>query len=90
MVFGLATFALSAVIAASHAASFGSHLIAYNVRVQSLFDDAYGAIYVPFTLSNLIGCNGSYGVYLSSAWTEAMVGSPSGADSPRMQLAMTG
>ena len=69
-------------------AAFGSQQLAYNVRVQSIFKGAYGAIYVTFSPSSLTGCNGNYGGYLTSTWPEANAGNPSDPDAPRMQLSM--
>jgi hypothetical protein len=74
--------------APSFSASFGSQQLAYNVRVSSVFKGAYGAIYVTFNPSSLTGCNGNYGGYLTSTWSEASAGNPSDPDAPRMQLAM--
>ena len=79
---------LLAVAAPALAAPFGSQQLAYNVRVQSIFKGAYGAIYVTFAPSSLTGCNGNYGGYLTSTWSEANAGNPSDPDAPRMQLAM--
>jgi len=70
------------------AASFGSQQLAYNVRVSSIFKGAYGAIYVTFTPSSLTGCNGNYGGYLTSTWSDANAGNPADPDAPRMQLSM--
>jgi hypothetical protein len=69
-------------------APFGSQQIVNGVRVHSIFKGSYGAVYVTFTPSLLTGCNSNYGGYLSSTWSEAMVGSPQDPDSPKMQLAL--
>jgi hypothetical protein len=58
------------------AAPFGSQLIVGNVKVQTIFRGAYGPVYVTFTPSSLTGCNGNYGGYLSSMWSEAITWTP--------------
>jgi len=58
------------------AAPFGSQVIVGNVRVHSIFRGAYGPVYVTFTPSSLTGCNGNYGGYLSSMWSEAINWTP--------------
>lgn len=77
-----------ALVAPAFAAPFGSMQLVNNVRVASIFKGAYGAIYVTFTPSLLTGCNGNYGGYLTSTWSEANAGNPSDPDAPRMQLSM--
>lgn len=69
------------------AASFGSQLVVGNVKVQSIFRGAYGPAYVTFTPSTLTGCNGNYGGYLSSMWSEAISWTPD-PDAPQDQLAI--
>jgi hypothetical protein len=70
------------------AASFGSQQVVGGLKVQSIFKGYDGAIYVTFTPSNLAGCNGSYGGYLTSTWSEALVGTPELLDAAKMQLSM--
>jgi hypothetical protein len=69
------------------AASFGPQVVVGNVKVQSVFRGAYGPIYVTFTPSNLTGCNGNYGGYLTSTWPEAISWTPDPA-APKDQLTL--
>jgi hypothetical protein len=69
------------------AASFGPLVVVGPVKVQSIFRGAYGPAYVTFTPSLLTGCNGNYGGYLSSMWSEAISWTPD-VDAPKDQLAL--
>lgn len=79
---------LASTLTPAFAATFGSQQIAYNVKVASIFKGSYGAIYVTFAPSLLTGCNGNYGGYLTSTWSEASAGSPSDLDAAKMQFAL--
>jgi hypothetical protein len=83
-----AAIAIAFTAISASAATFGSMQIVNGVRVHSIFKGSYGAVYVTFTPSNLTGCNGNYGGYLSSTWPDAMVGSPTDATAPQAQLAL--
>ena len=70
------------------AATFGTQQVVAGLRVRSIFKGHFGAIYVTFSPSSLTGCNGSYGGYLTSTWSEALVGEPADANAPSMQLSI--
>lgn len=70
------------------AATFGSMQLVNNVRIASIFKGHYGPVYVTFTPATLTGCNGNYGGYLTSTWSEAMVGQPTDTFSPAMQFSL--
>lgn len=69
------------------AASFGGQVVVGNVKVQSIFRGANGPAYVTFSPSLLTGCNGNYGGYLSSMWSEAINWTPDPA-AAKDQLAL--
>ena len=75
------------VAGSAFAASFGSQIVVGNVKVQSIFRGAYGPVYLTFTPSLLTGCNGNYGGYLSSTWSEAISWTPD-VNAPKDQLAL--
>lgn len=76
---GAAIAAACVMTGVASSAPFGSMLIVNNVKVVSIFRGAYGPAYVTFTPATLTGCNGNYGGYLSSMWSEVMTPDPSAA-----------
>ncbi len=73
---GAAIAAACVMTGVASSAPFGSMLIVNNVKVVSIFRGAYGPAYVTFTPATLTGCNGNYGGYLSSMWSEAINWTP--------------
>lgn len=67
-------------LAPAEAAPFGTQQVVGSMKVQSVFKGYYGPIYVTFTPSNLPGCNGGYGGYLTATWEEALGGPPQDLD----------
>jgi hypothetical protein len=85
---GLAAIVVCAISGITAAAPFGSQVVVGNVKVQSIFRGAYGPVYVTFTPSNLPGCNGNYGGYLSATWPEAINWSPTDDKAGAQQLSL--
>ena len=85
---GLAAILVCGTAGIAAAAPFGSQVVVGNVKVQSIFRGAYGPAYVTFTPSNLIGCNGNYGGYLSAMWPEAINWSPLDDKAGAQQLSL--